>query len=88
MCMGRSLEYIYHIVDISHYDGYKPLKELEIFPLEHHHQQDSIKASILERGKRYVSLRGIDHCSYEGLADVATSFGEGSQSTMVCLYIE
>lgn len=87
MCTGKRFDYIYHIVHVSHFDGYKPLNELHIFPLEHHQQQDSIKASILERGKKYVSLRGIHHCSYEGLADVTSSSGTGSQSSMVSLYM-
>lgn len=88
MCKGNQLEYIYYEVKIPHFDGYRPLKELDIFPLEHHLQQDSIKASILQRGKKYVSLRGIHHCSYEGLAQVKSSFGEGLKSSMVSLYIE
>ena len=87
MCTGKTLDFIYHTVDISHYDDYKPLKELKIFPLEYHHRQKSIKASILQRGKKYVSLRGIHHCSYESLADVFES-GTDSQSLMVSLYIE
>ena len=87
MCSGKRFDYIYHRVDVSHFDGYKPLNELEIFPLEHHQQLDSIKASILERGKKYVSLRGIHHCSYESLADVTSSSGTGSQSSMVSLYM-
>ena len=36
MCEGKQLVYKYHKVDIPHFDGYRPLKELEIFPLEHH----------------------------------------------------
>ena len=88
MCWGKRLEYIHHDVRISHYDGYKPLQELEIFPLEYHQQQESIKASLLQRGEKYVSLRGIHHCSYEGLADITSSHDTGSKSSMVCLYIE
>ena len=87
MCTGKTLDFIYHHVEISHYDDYKPLNELKIFPLEYHHRQESIKASILRRGKKYVSLRGIHHCSYEGLADVFES-DKDIQSLMVSLYIE
>ena len=87
-CVGKRMDYMYHTVNVSHYDGYKPLKELEIFPLEHHHQQDLIKANILQRGKKYVSLRGIHHCSYEGVADVTSSPSTISESSMVSLYIK
>ena len=88
MCVGKRLEYIHHDVEISHYDGYKPLRELKIFPLDYHQQQESIKASLLQRGEKYVSLRGIHHCSYEGLADITSSHDTGSKSSMVSLYIE
>ena len=64
------------------------LKELQILGLEHHHPQKSIKASILQSGKKYVSLLGIHHCSYEGFTDIISSYGTISQSMMVSLYIE
>ena len=88
MCWGRRFEYIHEDVRISHYDGYKPLRELKIFPLEYHQQQESIKATLLQRGEKYVSLRGIHHCSYEGLADITPPYGTVSQSSTVCPYIE
>ena len=87
-CVGKQMSYMYHIVDISHYDGYKPLNELEMFPLEYHPQRDSIKRNILQRGEKYVSLRGIHHCSYEGLADITSSTETVSQSSMVSVYSE
>lgn len=66
---GRDFDYIHHKVNISHFDGYKPLHELEIFPLDYHREKDSIRVKTLERGKKYVSLVGIHHCTYDGLAD-------------------
>ena len=76
---GESLGYIHNDVKIQHYDGIKPLVELQVFPLNYHRERDSVKANILARGKRYVSLSGIHHCMYEGVAQVHPVWSEASQ---------
>ncbi|KAK3998174.1 P-loop containing nucleoside triphosphate hydrolase [Cladorrhinum sp. PSN332] len=54
--------------DIHSYDGYRPITELDIFPLEFHPEKQRIASELLSRGRRYVSLLKIHHVFYDGAA--------------------
>jgi len=72
-----------------------PLDQLKIFPLEYHTNKEDLTASLVARGKKFVSLQGIHYKSYEGIAEalspwrINTMFGEEDefplQSMMVRL---
>lgn len=69
-----------HVEDrewILKYDGFKSFTDLPIFPLKYHSSQNRIRKDLIERGKKYVSLFGIHHRLYEGLA---TSFSNGEEA--------
>ncbi|KAH7125101.1 P-loop containing nucleoside triphosphate hydrolase protein [Dendryphion nanum] len=54
-------------VFIRWYDGYRPLQELNVYPLQFHPRQEEIYQSLIQRGRKYVALREISHRSYAGL---------------------
>jgi hypothetical protein len=66
---GTDFGYVNRELEIHPYDGYVPLNWLSLFPLEYHIDHASISRALLERGQKFVSLQGIHHQSYQGLAD-------------------
>jgi hypothetical protein len=54
---------------INPYTGYKPFTELDIIPLRYHPQRTSIRARLVARGKKLVSLHGFHHREYSGKAE-------------------
>ena len=68
---------------ISRYDGYRPLSELECFPLQYHITCEQVKERVLSRGRKYVALCGVHYKLYEGPL-VFNNFSN-VLSSMVCL---
>jgi len=85
---GKNFKFATNKIVIAKYDGYRPLTELEVFPLEYHEDQKAVRATLLERGKKYTTLFGIHHCTYNGIADMVGPYGRGTQSSMVRLIAE
>ena len=67
-CNGTRIGYVYDWVYVKKYDGIVPLTSLCIFPLLFHQEREKIGSSLLERGKKYLSLTGINYCQYRGIA--------------------
>lgn len=67
-CNGTQIGYFYSWAYIAKYDGIVPLTSLCIFPLLFHHEIEKIENSLLERGKKYLSLTGVRYCQYRGIA--------------------
>jgi hypothetical protein len=72
-CDGTDFGYVYRELHIHPYDGYIPLNWLNVYPLEYHADYPSINRALLERGQKFVSLQGIHHRSYNGLADALST---------------
>ncbi|KAL9099152.1 MAG: hypothetical protein Q9163_005310 [Psora crenata] len=53
---------------ISEFRGARKITSLEVFPLEYHKRPAKIKSSLVERGRRAISLMGVVHCEFRGLA--------------------
>ena len=71
---GSSFGYTDRHFEIKPYDNYKPLAELNIFPLEFHPDRKTIYDALVTRGEKYVSLRGIHYKTYKGRAAVLSPF--------------
>jgi hypothetical protein len=67
---GEDFVYSRHNVKIIKYDGYRPLSQLEIFPLQYLPDKGRIAQDLLARGRKYVSLSGIHYKHYEGAAEM------------------
>ncbi|KAF4624987.1 hypothetical protein G7Y89_g13185 [Cudoniella acicularis] len=80
---GKDFKFTLKNLNISTYDGYRPFTQLEIFPLEYHQDHKEIRTTLLERGKKYITLLGIHHYMYDGLATLQGWFGRGGKQLMV-----
>ncbi|RDW80898.1 hypothetical protein BP5796_05596 [Coleophoma crateriformis] len=80
---GKDLRFVSENFDIAEYSGYRPLTEHELFPLEYHKDQKSIRDTVLQRGKKYTEYLGIQYCMYEGLANLFSWHGRGTQCSMI-----
>ena len=67
---GKSFGYKRVTRAIDYYDGYEPLEDLAYFPFQHHSKHQEIREELLSRGKKFVSLAGIHHYMYQGMADM------------------
>jgi hypothetical protein len=65
---GREFGYIKSEFNIHPYMGYKPLHLLDAFPMKYHPEHEMVKKMLIERGKKFVSLRGVQHRQYHGIA--------------------
>jgi hypothetical protein len=85
---GKDFRFVsFHVSRIAKYDGYKPLTELETYPFEYNQNKQSIRTSLLERGKKYITFLGVHHCMYEGPVELvgwSGPYSRGGQYSMVC----
>ncbi|KAH6895897.1 P-loop containing nucleoside triphosphate hydrolase protein [Thelonectria olida] len=65
---GIDYGYIGHTINIKKYSGYKLMRELRAFPLECHPNKEKIRQNLARRGRKFVSLTGICHRFYDGIA--------------------
>ena len=68
-CDGTDFGYVKYGGCVLHYDGYKALADQEFIPLQYRKDHEKIRKELIERGKAYVSLVGVHHIMYEGVAD-------------------
>lgn len=59
---------IRHCKSINKFDRRKAVRHLPIFPLHLHPEVDRIQREVEHRGRKYLSLCGVHHCFYNGLA--------------------
>lgn len=63
--------------EISPFHGAVKIKDLRIYPLEYHPNAERLKAKLLSRGKKWLSLQGKHHVMYySGNAYYRTDSGE------------
>ena len=65
---GKVLGEVISNLLIPEFRGAKPITSLEAFPLKYHREMAKVKAELIERGRRFASLKGIHHTAYQGLA--------------------
>ncbi|KAJ8473066.1 hypothetical protein ONZ51_g8110 [Trametes cubensis] len=53
---------------VPDFKGTVKIDSLDVYPLEHHPNAGQLKVALYERGKKWLSLQGISHMQYEGLA--------------------
>jgi len=53
---------------IADFHGARNITTLESFPIKYHHDKEELESMLIERGRRFASLRGIHRCAYDGLA--------------------
>jgi len=72
---GRYLEYDGkafglgdHQVSIPAFKGHKKITSLATYPLKYHPDPEAIKAQLIARGKKFVSLQGMNYRAQKGIA--------------------
>lgn len=65
---GKVLGQVMSNLLIPEYRGAKPISSLEVYPLEYHTEKAKVQSELVDRGRRFVSLKGIHHTAYQGLA--------------------
>ncbi|KAF2744261.1 hypothetical protein M011DRAFT_480089 [Sporormia fimetaria CBS 119925] len=57
-----------HVVKIEAFKGTRKITALPVYPLAYHKNPEAIKKQLVERGKKFISLQGINYRHFEGLA--------------------
>ncbi|OSC99323.1 P-loop containing nucleoside triphosphate hydrolase protein [Trametes coccinea BRFM310] len=78
---GKTFGRVQSKIYIEHFSGTKKINSLAAYPLQYHHDPDALKQMLIERGRKWASLKGIHHMHYEGTA--AIRLGKESYETIV-----
>jgi hypothetical protein len=65
---------------IEPYEGYRPLRDLIVVPLQYHPDQLAIRERLITRGQKFANLHGSHYRQYEGIAEI---LGGGRNSTFI-----
>ena len=94
---GINFGYEKEFVHVNRYKGYRPFEDLNILPLKYHPKRQVIRDNMIQRGRKFISLYGMHHCEYRGIAQVLEPFLKESDSRedeyplrdmMVCLTLD
>ncbi|TVY52346.1 hypothetical protein LCER1_G005613 [Lachnellula cervina] len=55
-------------VDVAAFKGARKITSLGCYPLKYHKNEAKLRVELIERGKKFVSLQGVNYRSHEGLA--------------------
>jgi SpoVK/Ycf46/Vps4 family AAA+-type ATPase len=54
--------------EVASFKGARNISSLSCYPLKYHKNEAKIRAQLIERGKKFVALQGVNYRSHEGLA--------------------
>lgn len=54
--------------DVPGFKGARKISSLNCYPLKYHKNESKLRAELIERGKKFVSLQGVNYRSHEGMA--------------------
>ena len=54
--------------DVPGFKGARKITSLNCYPLKYHKNEPKLRAELIERGRKFVSLQGVNYKSHEGLA--------------------
>ncbi|KAG6830282.1 hypothetical protein H0H92_001548 [Tricholoma furcatifolium] len=53
---------------VRFFKGTIKIQDLDIYPLKFYHEPEKLRATLLQRGKKWLSLNGVHHMQYNGIA--------------------
>ncbi|TDZ48411.1 26S proteasome regulatory subunit 4 [Colletotrichum trifolii] len=65
---GKRFGYGTFSMEIGEFSGARKITSLDAYPLDYHKNKQSVKANLIERGKKFVRLGGVHYRSHEGMA--------------------
>ncbi|KAI0819855.1 P-loop containing nucleoside triphosphate hydrolase protein [Trametes gibbosa] len=69
------------VIFIEPFGGTKKINTLAAYPLKYSHDPEGLAKTLLERGRKWASLKGIHHLHYQGTA--AFRLGTSSAQTII-----
>ncbi|OHF02950.1 ATPase [Colletotrichum orchidophilum] len=65
---GKQFGYGTLCEEIPEFRGARKISSLNTFPLDFHKDKEAIRTTLIERGKKFVKLGGVNYRSHQGLA--------------------
>ena len=56
--------------DVDAFKGPRKISSLACYPIQYHHDYENLSAKLIERGKKFVSLQGMNYKFHNGMAFV------------------
>jgi len=54
--------------DIPDFKGARKINTLPCYPLKYHAEEATLRTQLIERGKKFVALQGVNYRAHEGMA--------------------
>ncbi|CAK7210924.1 hypothetical protein SCUCBS95973_000957 [Sporothrix curviconia] len=54
--------------EIGEFRGTRKITSLPMYPLQYHKNEEQLRKDLVERGKKFVALSGVQYKSYDGMA--------------------
>jgi hypothetical protein len=61
------------IIHVKFFKGTVKITSLDAYPIQYHSTPTELRRSLIERGRKWISLTGIQHKQYKGIAALQTS---------------
>ena len=72
-------------LEISQFKGVEKITNLKAYPMDWHPNEDEVRAKILQRSRRWLTLARVHHMEYHGIAYHWDSESEKMVKVKVCL---
>ena len=65
---GKKFGYGSMFEEIPEFQGARKIASLPVYPLKYHKNESQVRADLIDRGKKFVSLDGVHYKAYQGIA--------------------
>src|SRR5699024_9036350 len=55
-------------VNVESFKGARKITSLACYPLKYHRETDTLRANLIERGRKFVALKGMNYKFHRGMA--------------------
>ena len=55
-------------VDVPSFSGTRKISSLDCYPIQYHRDPEGMRAKLIERGKKFVALKGMNYRFHKGMA--------------------
>ncbi|KAI2626787.1 P-loop containing nucleoside triphosphate hydrolase protein [Hypoxylon sp. NC1633] len=71
------------LLEIADFSGTTSIRDLKVYPITHHEAPDDTQSKLLERGRKFASICGCHHKTYDGIIKVSGKSLFGSDSLRI-----